>query len=108
VAPLASIASTISLFSGVALRPYCNGDRLKSPLPSSRCSRWRFITRSIVASQSAANWASLRRQPVSDLSDTSAAAAASCRLPRTFSALSALRLFSAVLLFPNCGWLFIR
>src|SRR5258708_53097 len=105
VAPFDSIARTISLFSSVALRPYCSGDRLKLPLSSSGCSRSRVITRSIVASQSAANCASHRRQSSNVLRDTSAAVAASCLLPRESSASSALRLLS-VFSSPNCGFLF--
>src|SRR5260370_7419495 len=60
---------------------------------------------SIVASQSAANWASHRRQSSNVLRDTSAAVAASCLLPRESSASRALRLLS-VFSSPNCGFLF--
>jgi hypothetical protein len=65
-----------------ALRPYCSGDRLRLPLSSSGRSRSRVITRSIVASQSAANLGSRCRQSSSVLRDTSAAVAADARFQR--------------------------
>jgi hypothetical protein len=62
---------------------------LEMPLSSSGSARSRFIARSRVASQSAANWSSRRRQSSNVLRDTSAAVAASCLLPREASASSA-------------------